>query len=518
MPFGANSLRGDKSPLSFIYTNKDYLITDIMTDEPITDQEETFSKDSVSNMTIAVIIAILVLGAIFIPVINNVTSHTETVHVVNDNAEVLKLGYKERVDYDFVIDWAGETVTIGDQTFDLNQVDLNNMVLYADEYNVIYGDETQTHLITAKGTPKVYQVTGLTISNHNGTLTISSGETIYYSGQSPRWAYVPDANGEYATFSEGGLGIPKGMHKVAVGGFAGAFAYNDTIVSKDGTVLNMKMDGDYSEGKVTWVAKSVSATVPTAHDDSRSSTTNIDPPDGINIGDYYYKFSGREATVIGHIDTQSLSNPIPDTVRYNGNTYTVTAIEDNAFKGTWGCHFTSLPSKLTYIGNSAFEGPGYLDISSLPSGVTYIGDNAFANRTLDRMHQLALPLNLSYMGDNALPGYLYDLILQSSPTLEENAFSGNPNNLLNLGNLELTPGSYGIPDFAIIKNQIDDAVYIAPLEADVEIVIKDTSATAGILRVLPVIIIVGLLATLSAYFFYNGKDEEVAETDSQRKE
>lgn len=488
-----------------------------MNDEPITDQEETFSKDSVSNMTIAVIIAILVLGAIFIPVINHVTSHTETVHVVNDNAEVLKLGYMERTDYEFSIDWAGETVTIGDQTFDLNQVDLNNMVLYADEYNVIYGDETQTHLITAKGTPKVYQVAGVSIVNHNGTLTISSGETIYYSGQSPRWAYIPDANGEYATFSEGGLGIPKGMHKVAVGGFAGAFAYNDTIVSKDGTVLNMKMEGDYSEGEVRWVAKTVSATVPTAHDDSRSSTTNIDPPDGIQIGDYYYQFSGREATVIGHIDTQTLETVIPDTVRYNGTTYTVTAIGDNAFKGTWGCYFTSLPSKLTYIGNSAFEGPGYLDISSLPSGVTYIGDNAFYNRTTDRMHQLALPLNLSYMGDNALPG-LYDIIVQSSPTLEEYAFAGNPNNLLNLGNTELTPGSYGIPDHAVIKNQIDDAVYIAPFEADVEIVIKDTSITAGILRILPVIIIVGLLATISAYFVYNGRDEEVAETDSKRKE
>lgn len=488
-----------------------------MNDEPITDQEETFSKDSVSNMTIAVIIAILVIGAIFIPVINHVTSHTETVHVVNDNAELLKLGYKERTDYEVSIEWMGETVTIGDQTFDLNVVDFNNMVLYADEYNVIYGDEIQTHLITTKGTPKVYQVADISISNHNGTLTISSGETIYYSGQSPRWAYVPDANGEYATFSEGGLGIPKGMHKVAVGGFAGAFAYNDTIVSTDGTVLNMKMEGDYSEGEVTWVAKPVSATVPTAHDDSRTSTTNIDPPDGIQIGDYYYKFSGREATVIGHINTQTLQTSIPDTVRYNGNTYTVTAIGDNAFKGTWGCYFTSLPSKLTYIGDNAFEGPGYLDISSLPSGVAYIGDNAFYNRTLDRMHQLTLPLNLSYMGYKSLPG-LYDVILQSSPTLDEYAFGSYSGNLLNLGNTELTPGSYGISDSAIIKNQIDDAVYIAPFEADVEIVIKDTSAIAGILRVLPVIIIVGLLATMSAYFFYNGRDEEVAETDSKPKE
>ena len=201
---------------------------------------------------------------------------------------------------------------------------------------------------------------------------------------------------------------------------------------------------------------------------------------------------------------------------YNGNSYTVTAIGDNAFNGTWGCYFTSLPSKLTYIGNSAFEGPGYVDISSLPSGVTYIGDNAFYNRIIDEMHQLALPLKLTYMGDSALPGDAEDIIVQSSPTLGDNAFgSTNVHHLLNLGATEIIPGTYGLSDEVAIKNQIDDAVYIAPFEADVEIVIKDTSITAGILRILPVIILVGLLATISAYFVYNGRDEEVAETEAE---
>ena len=74
---------------------------------------------------------------------------------------------------------------------------------------------------------------------------------------------------------------------------------------------------------------------------------------------------------------------IPNTVKNNGVTYTVTVIEDEAYKGC--TNIITLPGKglfipngVTTIGKSAFDGCTTLTGKlTIPNSVTTIGDNAF---------------------------------------------------------------------------------------------------------------------------------------------
>ena len=134
---------------------------------------------------------------------------------------------------------------------------------------------------------------------------------------------------------------------------------------------------------------------------------------------------------------------IPDTVQFNGITYTVTSIGSYAFKGCngltgsltipnsvtsiegeyfkdedwgwgnrygafYGCSgFTgslTIPNSVTYIGQSAFEGcSGFTGSLTIPNSVTSIGDYAFYNCSVFR-GSLTIPNSVTSIGDYAFSG------------------------------------------------------------------------------------------------------------------
>ena len=68
---------------------------------------------------------------------------------------------------------------------------------------------------------------------------------------------------------------------------------------------------------------------------------------------------------------------IPASVSF-GNTFAVTGISDNAFKGN-GITSVNIPNTITVIGSSAFENCKYLTSVTIPESVKNIGANAFKN-------------------------------------------------------------------------------------------------------------------------------------------
>ena len=74
---------------------------------------------------------------------------------------------------------------------------------------------------------------------------------------------------------------------------------------------------------------------------------------------------------------------IPESVTYNGNTYSVTSIGYGAFGLCTGLTSITIPNSVTSIGNNAFYGCTGLISVTIPNSVTSIGSKAFYDTTLE---------------------------------------------------------------------------------------------------------------------------------------
>ena len=70
---------------------------------------------------------------------------------------------------------------------------------------------------------------------------------------------------------------------------------------------------------------------------------------------------------------------IPQSVTYNGSTYSVTSIGDDAFCACYDLTSVVLPTTVTLIEDGAFDTCYRLTSIEIPNGVTSIGKWAFSN-------------------------------------------------------------------------------------------------------------------------------------------
>ena len=96
--------------------------------------------------------------------------------------------------------------------------------------------------------------------------------------------------------------------------------------------------------------------------DSSTKTASVTYK-GDYSGHYYDEYSG--------------SVTIPETVIYNGTTYSVTSIGDYAFSACSSLNSITIPNSVTSIGNDAFSGCSSLTSVTIPNSVTSIEDGAF---------------------------------------------------------------------------------------------------------------------------------------------
>ena len=141
-----------------------------------------------------------------------------------------------------------------------------------------------------------------------------------------------------------------------------------------------------------------------------------------HVGKLFYTINddGVTVTVTGHIDGLGAMGEldIPESVTYENQDYTVTAIGYRAF---YNCAFLdgplTLPNTITSIGDFAFDFCQRLhgDIT-IPDAVTYIGEHAFSNTSLDGY--LTLGENVTTIGEAAFGGCSFNglLIIPGSVT------------------------------------------------------------------------------------------------------
>ena len=100
--------------------------------------------------------------------------------------------------------------------------------------------------------------------------------------------------------------------------------------------------------------------------------------DGVTIY-YNYINNGTELMVTYKFNYDSYSGTvnIPKIVTYNGTTYSVTSIGNDAFNKCSGLTSITIPNSVTTIGYDAFSGCSSLTTISIPNSVTSIANSAF---------------------------------------------------------------------------------------------------------------------------------------------
>lgn len=512
-------------------------------------------------LLIGLLLAVIMVGAVFVPVVQSSTTQTITTTTENEGAEWLKLGYNEGEDYSFTVGFDGEdNFSVGTQTGEYE-----NLICYADNERTLFVSGDYWYLLTTGETPSVYQFTDTaSVTNASGTLTILDGSETVYTGASPTWAYVPDANGVYGFFTEGGLNLEEGKPTVAVGSYAGVFAYNDTVVAPNGYGdLGLTMSGNYADEEVIW------AVVPSELDTlSALPTDTLEPavldlepisiqpidlggsgsvslmsvsPSGDYVdGDYtfgsssqwgwcVYTYTGTDATEI-NIPTSANINgtirAIPNIGNFGYQVLTDSALSDSGAtliinNGTTRIQQSAfwnvskfvgdliIPDSVVAIGNTAFSNCSGFD------GILKLPDNAGVNFAPQMFSgcsgfkgTLVIPKNLTYFGAGAFNNCsgFDSLIYLTSRLPEESSITPALNmagvkEVLNLGGAELTTTTAGL-NADSVQDHVTALGYIAPTSIHETEVVPIDSPVAGLMQMLPLIAGVGALLLAVATMIY----------------
>ena len=95
------------------------------------------------------------------------------------------------------------------------------------------------------------------------------------------------------------------------------------------------------------------------------------------IDGIYYNLNTTDKTASITKGSYNGNVVIPEAITFEGMTYSVTSIGDNAFSSCSGLTSVTIPNSVTSIGNSAFTDCASLTSVTIPNSVTSIGDSAF---------------------------------------------------------------------------------------------------------------------------------------------
>ena len=168
------------------------------------------------------------------------------------------------------------------------------------------------------------------------------------------------------------------------------------------------------------------ATVATAHDFVKGGIYyNITSTTDFTVevtyrGSSYYQYSNEYS---GNV-------VIPESVTYNGSTYSVTSIDSYAFYNCSGLTSVVIPNSVTSIGEWAFFGCSGLTSIEILDGVTGIGEEAF--RGCCDLEYIYISSTIESIGDYAFAecNNIFDIKIGSKKAVaaSENVFSSDAYN------------------------------------------------------------------------------------------
>ena len=141
-------------------------------------------------------------------------------------------------------------------------------------------------------------------------------------------------------------------------------------------------------------------------------------------GDLYYNITGENTVAVTYQKNLSTSNyqglttaTIPETVIYNGTTYSVTSIGDDAFENCYSLTSITIPNSVTSIGIWAFFYCSSLTSIILPNSVTSIGDYAFLD--CSSLTSITIPNSVTSIGNYAFSSCssLTSIVVESGNTV-----------------------------------------------------------------------------------------------------
>ena len=149
-------------------------------------------------------------------------------------------------------------------------------------------------------------------------------------------------------------------------------------------------------------------------------------------GIFYDKLNSSEVAVTykgeysyDYYDEYSGNVVIPSSVNYNGTTYSVTSIGNEAFYYCSRLRSIEIPNSVTSIGDYAFRCCTSLTSIEIPNSVTSIGDLAFEGCI--SLTSIQIPNSVTSIGDGALAKCesLTSIEIPNSVTsIGDSAFSG----------------------------------------------------------------------------------------------